>query len=135
MAGKASLSERWNHLEPSKKFVFWACVVCIALTIFVGFKWGGWVTGGTAREMAENAAAEARIEIAVASCMERFAGAADRGDRLAKLKATDSWMRGTYVEKAGWVTLAGMEKPVEDAGGRCAEAILAAAAARAEAAN
>ena len=125
MEQKANISTRWKNIEPTKNFVFWACVSCIVITIFVGFRWGGWVTGGTALEMAENAANEARIELAVASCVARFGKGADVDGRLAKLKKTESWKRGSYIEKAGWVTPAGTEDPVADAGSRCAELLLA----------
>ncbi len=124
MEEKANIFTRWKNVEPTKKFVFWACVSCIALTILVGFKWGGWVTGGTAEEMAETAAVEARVELAVASCIVRFGRGSDVNARLAKLKKTDSWERGSYMEKAGWVTPIGAEDPVADAGSRCAELLL-----------
>ena len=124
MEEKANISMRWKNLEPTKKFVFWACVSCIALTVLVGFKWGGWVTGGTAEEMAETAAAEARIDLAVASCVVRFGRGADVTARLAKLKKTDSWERGSYMDKIGWATPVGAGEPVRDAGARCAERLL-----------
>ena len=127
MAEKPSISTRWNNIEPSKTSVFWACAACIALTIFVGFKWGGWVTGGSARAMAETAAADARAELVAASCVVRFAKGTDAAAQVAKLRATDTWMRGTYLEKAGWVTFPGTKEPVEAAGELCAERILAAA--------
>jgi hypothetical protein len=124
MADKPSISTRWKNIQPTKKFVFWACVASIALTVLVGFKWGGWVTGSTAQLMADNGAADARTELAIASCIVRFGEGADVGVRLAKLKKTDSWMRGTYMEKAGWATPTGAEGPVQDAGERCAEQLL-----------
>ena len=99
-----NISTRWKNTEPTKNFVFWACVASVAVTILVGFKWGGWVTGGTAQAMAETAANEARIELAVASCVLRFGEAEDLNGRLAKLKKVGSWERGIYLEKAGWAT-------------------------------
>lgn len=119
-----SFSTRWKNIEPSKTFVFWACIGSIVVTIFVGFKWGGWVTGGTADEMAKYAAKEARIELAVASCVVRYQKEANLNGRLAKLKKITSWERGTFLEKTGWVTPVGAEEPVSGAGGRCAEQLL-----------
>lgn len=125
MSEKASISTRWKNTEPTKKFVFWACVASIAVTILVGFNWGGWVTGGTARAMAENAADEARIQLAVVSCVERFGQGANADGRLNKLEKTDSWMRGSYMEDEGWATPIGADEPVRGAGERCAEQVLA----------
>ena len=124
MADKVTGSTRWRNFEPTKGFVFWACVATMALTIFVGFKWGGWVTGGTARAMAENSAVEARADLAVASCVERFGRGGEAPARLAVLKKTESWMRGSYMEKAGWATPVGEDEPVRLAGERCAEKLL-----------
>jgi hypothetical protein len=124
MIEKATKSERWKNIEPTKKFVFWACAASIALTILIGFKWGGWVTGGTAQEMAERAADEARVDLAVASCIVRFGQGSGINVRLAKLKKTDSWDRANYMEKAGWVTPVGTNEPVRDAGAPCAEILL-----------
>jgi hypothetical protein len=124
MADKVTGTTRWANIEPTKGFVFWACVATAVLTIFVGFKWGGWVTGGTAREMAEAYAVEARADLAAASCVERFGRGPEAGARLAALKKTDSWMRGSYMDKAGWATPIGAGEPVQLAGERCAEKLL-----------
>ena len=43
----------------TKATLFWSCAACIVATVVVGFTWGGWVTGGTARSMAQNAAESA----------------------------------------------------------------------------
>ncbi len=124
MKDKVNISTRWNNIEPTKKFVFWSCVGTAALTIFVGFNWGGWVTGGSARTMAAGAATEARVHLVADSCAQRFSQGADVGARLAALKKTDSWMRGSSLEKAGWVTPPGADGPVANAGDRCAEQLL-----------
>jgi hypothetical protein len=124
MTDKVNITTRWTNIEPTKSFVFWACVATAVLTIFVGFKWGGWVTGGGAREMAESYAIEARADLAVASCVERFNHGPDSGARLAALRKTDSWMRGSYMDKAGWATPVGAGEPVQLAGERCAEKLL-----------
>lgn len=126
MEEKANLSMRWKNFEPTKKLVFWACVGSVVLTIVVGFKWGGWVTGGTAQEMAENAATDARVKIAAASCVVRFGQGVDAKGRLTILRKTESWDRGGYMEKAGWATPMGTEEPIVGAGARCAEQLLSA---------
>ena len=48
-----SLSQRFQQYRPSKTALFWSCGGCVVLATIVGFSWGGWTTGGTAREMAE----------------------------------------------------------------------------------
>ena len=83
---KRSISQRWDELQPSKTMLVWACVGCIAATMVVGFTWGGWVTGGTARGMAGTAGDEARGELASVICVESFMAAPDAAVQLAALK-------------------------------------------------
>ena len=48
-----TLSQRFQQYHASKTVLFWACAGCVILATVVGFSWGGWMTGGSAREMAE----------------------------------------------------------------------------------
>ena len=50
---KRSVGQRWSEARPTKTVAFWSCVASVVLTMIVGFSWGGWVTGGTARTTAE----------------------------------------------------------------------------------
>ena len=85
-----SLSQRFQQYRPSKTALFWSCGGCVVLATIVGFSWGGWTTGGTAREMAENAAAQARQELAAVVCVDRFMAAPDVGAQLTALKGIDA---------------------------------------------
>src|SRR3546814_985280 len=71
MADGQNISQRWGDFRPSKTMLLWSCVVCIGLTMLLGFTWGGWVTGETAKEMTESAAEDARAELAAAVCVDR----------------------------------------------------------------
>ena len=62
--------------------------------IVVGFTWGGWVTGGTARSMAQNAAVSAHDELVAVICVERFQNGRDAHGQLAALKELQGWNRG-----------------------------------------
>jgi hypothetical protein len=130
MVAKQSLRERWEDYQASKTVVFWACAVCIVATLFIGFTWGGWVTGGTAGRMAAQAATDARADLAAAVCVSRFEAGSDAATNLATLKASDSWNRGDYLEKGGWATLAGMKEPVDGAANLCAERLMGPAPAK-----
>ena len=48
-----TLSQRFQQYRASKAALFWACAGSAIVATIVGFSWGGWVTGGSAREMAE----------------------------------------------------------------------------------
>jgi membrane protease subunit HflC len=58
----------------------------LGLCTVVGFSLGGWVIGGSAREMAEDSAAQARQELAAVVCVDRFMAAPDAGVQLTALQ-------------------------------------------------
>lgn len=121
MAEGQGFGDRWREYRASKATLFWSCVASVILTMIVGFSWGGWVTGGTATEVAEEAAEQGRAKLAATVCVERFLAAPDAGAQLASLKDTSTWQRDDFVEEGGWVTLAGFEDPVAEAAELCAE--------------
>jgi hypothetical protein len=119
----ASVGQRFRDYRPSKVALFWSCVGSVVVALIVGFTWGGWVTGGTARRMAEEAADATQARLAAAVCMARFMRAADARTQLASLKEIDSaWNRESFVEKGGWATIAG--ETYGDAAELCAEGLM-----------
>src|SRR3546814_16338702 len=88
-----NFGQRWRNLQPSKTVLFWSCIVCIALTMLLGFTWGGWMTRSTAPKMAEATTERARAELAAAFCVERFLRAADVRTHRASLQKGDDWNR------------------------------------------
>lgn len=121
MAAERTLGERWREYRPSKATLFWSCVACVVLTIMVGFAWGGWVTGGTATRMAENAATDARAELVATVCVERFLDASDVRAQLAALKEKSSWQQDDFINEGGWIKLPGIKEAVPEAAQVCAE--------------
>src|SRR4051794_9782799 len=105
MNDKQSIGQRWEAYRPTKGLLFWSCATGAIAVMVVGFNWGGWVTGGTARSMAENAAASARDGLVAAVCVDRFQAGNDAHAQLAALKALGSYERGTFVEKGGWAAM------------------------------
>ena len=123
MADRTSMSERFQEYHPSKTVLLWSCAGSIAATMIIGFTWGGWVTGGTAEEMAADAADQARAETAAAVCVEEFMQQADAGVQLASLKEiSSSWGREDFVEEGGWAMIA--DKEYADAAEFCAERLI-----------
>ena len=125
MASGNSLGQRWNAYRASKTALAWACVGSIAATAIIGFTWGGWVTGGSARDMAANAAADARSELVAALCVERFNAAENVAVRLEELKKLQSWSRRDFIEKGGWVVTPGKAGSTTKAANLCATQLLA----------
>lgn len=122
------LGDRIAAYRPSKAVWFWTTVGAIALTMIVGFTWGGWVTGGAATDRAETAAEQAVVDFAAEICAYRFLQASDAGAKLAALKEQRSFERSSTLEDNGWVSFAGAEDPVQGAARACAERLMEAEA-------
>jgi pimeloyl-ACP methyl ester carboxylesterase len=96
----------------------------MVLTMIVGFSWGGWVTGGTARQTAENTASEAIVRRLAPICVVQSARDMGKGAKLVVLKDESSWQRGEYVGKQGWATMPGEQEPDRRVAEACATLLL-----------
>jgi hypothetical protein len=106
MQQNQSLSQRFQQYRASKAVLFWACAGSVAVATIVGFSWGGWVTGSSAREMAADSAAQARQEVAAVVCVDRFMAAPDAGVQLTALKdVSSSYAQSKFVEEGGWAII------------------------------
>ena len=99
------LGQRWAAYQPTKALLFWAAAAGAVATIVVGFAWGGWVTGGGAKRMAEAAAAGSRDTLVAAVCVDRFQAGGDAQAQLAALKLLQGYSRGSFIEKGGWAVM------------------------------
>ena len=117
MAGKVG----WSAYRPSKAIWFWSCAGCIVATLLVGFVWLGWVSGGTADEMARDASEQGRANLAAELCVFRFMDAPDAADRLAELNEQSTRQRDDYIESGGWVTFVELDGVVGGAAQLCAD--------------
>ena len=77
-------------------------------TAIVGFNWGGWTLGSTAKLMADKSALSAVVAVLAPMCVEKFQHAADATTQLAELKKAASWQQGTFVRDGGWATSTGV---------------------------
>ena len=106
MQQKPTLSQRFRDYQASKTMLFWACAGSVIAATVVGFSWGGWVTGGSAREMAADLAAQARQELAAVVCADRFMAAPDVGVQLTALQEIESsYAQTKFVQDGGWATI------------------------------
>ena len=95
-----------------------------ALTaVTIGFTAGGWVTDGTARYMAEAASLTAVTSVMTPYCLERSRSDAMSAAVLTELDTTHGLNRRGVIERAGWATPLGAEKPISDVAIACEIAI------------
>jgi len=121
---KVSYKEWWGDARPTKTAVFWSWIASIVLTMIIGFAWGGWVTGGTAKSLAEKMADDAVVKRLAPICVVQFKQAPGKDQKLKDLEKTDSWQRSEYVEKQGWATMPGEEKPDSKVASECARLLM-----------
>ncbi len=90
----------------------------------IGFAWGGWVTGSTAQNMAEELAQRAVVARLAPICVEQYNQDSEKDEKLKELKETNSWQRDDYVEKQGWATMPGEKEADSKVAGKCAELLV-----------
>ena len=95
--------QRPGWLKPG---LYGAACGAVALAV-IGFSWGGWITGGTARTMATD---QSKAEVVTALsliCVDQSKRDPQLVERVALLKAASSYERGDLVMKNGWATMPG----------------------------
>jgi alpha/beta superfamily hydrolase len=110
-----------NWLKPGLKG---AAAGAAALAI-VGFTWGGWVTGDTAKQMAAD---QARLEVVAALvpiCIAQSSQDPQVAETLAQLKNAKSYQRSDMLMKAGWATMPGTIDPDRNVAKACMEKLVA----------
>ena len=127
---RRTLSQRFQQYRPSKTALFWACAGSVVVATIAGFSWGGWVTGGSAQEMAEDSAAQARQQLAAVVCVDRFMAAPDAGVQLTALHEIERpYEQSKFVADGGWAIIVPASSPTDyttrtddrEAAGLCAE--------------
>jgi hypothetical protein len=101
------------------KYGAWGLVAGAAAATIVGFAWGGWVTGGTARVRSDEAVLASRTAI----CVAQFMKAPNHGEELKAFEQMDSWKRGELIEKGGWDKMPGQGEGSSAVAEACAKGI------------
>jgi hypothetical protein len=105
----------------SLKRLLQGAAVGAVTTIVIGFNWGGWMLGGTAKEMAQKSASTAVVAALAPICVDKFQLANDSPGTLVELKKVSSWQQGSFVEKGGWATFPGSTTPDSAVARACGE--------------
>jgi hypothetical protein len=103
----------------------WSAVGGAIVAVYVGFNFGGWVTGGGAAAMAKETAADAVADRLGSICVAQLNRDADKGQKLQDMKEKDSWDKGRYIEKQSWAIMPGEDKPDSKVADACAKQLAA----------
>jgi dienelactone hydrolase len=107
------------------KPALWGAVGGAVALAIIGFSWGGWVTGGTAKQMASD---QARLEVVAALvpvCLAQSSQDPKSVETLALLKDASSYKRSDMLMKAGWATMPGTSDPNRYVASACMEKLAA----------
>jgi hypothetical protein len=85
----------------------------------VGFTWGGWVTGATARQMASERSRTDVVDALTMVCLDQSKRDPQLAQKVAELKAASSWSRAEIVMKTGWATIPGTAEPNREVATAC----------------
>ena len=121
---KESRQQRWSKARPTKQTLFWFCLGSVVGALIIGFGFGGWVTGGSARDMAVQSGEDAVVERLAVICVYQFDQDPEKDQKLEELKDLSSRQRNTYVAEQGWATMPGEKEPDSMVARECAGRII-----------
>ena len=107
------------EMKGKAKFGVWGLIIGAVVVMTIGFAWGGWVTGGTAQKMSD----EAVLASQAAICVAQFVKQPNHETRLKELEKIDSWKRSDFIEKGGWDKMPGQEKASGQVSQACAKGL------------
>lgn len=107
-----------------KPGLFGAVCGAAALAV-IGFSWGGWVTGGTARTMAADRSKADVVAALSLICVDQSKHDPQLAERIVAIKTASSWNRGDLVMKNEWAMMPGAAEGNSQVAKDCADRIAA----------
>jgi hypothetical protein len=104
--GSLMPTSAWYQGESLKKLLQGAALGVFA-TLGIGFSWGGFMLGSTAKTLADSTANIAVVAAMAPICVDQFQHSADAANNLTALQKTSSYEQAAYVEKGGWAMMPG----------------------------
>ncbi len=120
-----TLAQRWGRYQPKKSTLLWVCLASIALTVLVGFAWGGWTTANSAQRSATTLSAAAIVERLAPVCFSQFSLDPDAAAKRTEMSALTSAQSSKFVQDQGWATIAGSDTADRRVAEACSKLILA----------
>jgi hypothetical protein len=99
----------------------WGAIGGAALTMIVGFGFGGWTTANSADREASQRVQSAVVSALAPICADRFLQQVNVAASLAELNKANSWDRDTVVTKSGFATMPGSKDATFGVARACAE--------------
>ena len=107
------------NIPAEVKPALWGALGGAAALALIGFTWGGWVTGGSADQLAKKEAEIAVVKVLAPICVDKFQQQPDAAANLIALKATSSYQQTAFIEKGGWATMVALSRALQGLVRRC----------------
>ncbi len=88
----------WRRGESLKRLLQGVAVGAVA-TIALGFGWGGWMLGSSAKTLADSSASSAVVAATAPICVDQFQRSAEAAANLAELKKAELMAAGRVCRK------------------------------------
>jgi hypothetical protein len=103
--------------------VLYGAAIGALATATIGFTVGGWVTQSTALLMAEASSQMAVASVLTPYCLERSRSDPLSTQVLSELETSRGFNRRGVIERAGWATPLGSDKPLSEVAIACETAL------------
>jgi hypothetical protein len=110
--------------QPTKTALAWTAAGACAATVAAGFMLGGWVTAGTAAQMADKARLAGEVEMAGRVCADNFRVSASALAQHEELLALSAIRQRQFVQGQPWAMVAGSTSLSREAADACARLIV-----------
>lgn len=111
-----------NYPEWLKPYILGAASGA-ALAMVIGFTWGGWLTGGDARQMSKTMSHDNVIAALVPVCVAKASADLNREAKLDTIRDASRYQQREALMEAGWATMPGTEIPNRDLAQACVKAL------------
>ena len=101
------------------KFGIWGLILGAAITMIVGFSWGGWTTANTTKKLTHNAVVEEQSAI----CIAQFMAGENQAERMKDFQKESRWQRPDFITKGGWDKMPGQEVAMNGVNRACADGL------------
>jgi hypothetical protein len=113
-------SKSLTWLQPA---LYGAACGAVAVAI-IGFQWGGWVTGGTAKALASSQTQSEVVSVLTPLCLDLAKSDPEFTTKMLEIKKASSYTRSELVVKAGWGTKLGSDNVNKLVARTCADKLL-----------
>lgn len=118
-----SVVHNLKNFTPTKGMLAWVAAGASVLTMAVGFTVGGWVTGGSADRMAQEARNDAQAELVASVCAANFRTLPTAQAAHEELVALSNLRQRQFVLDQPWAQVPGVATVSRAAATRCAQMI------------